>query len=73
MTFSIDSELCKICPLFNDCEEKRMALCAVMDNGTNSAELQQATVLPSLETASVYEETREWISKEIFCAFGDKR
>ena len=77
MVFSIDSPKCQACPLYKDCQNKRMALCAVMEKTANCAENAQyasMTILqPLLKDESGYESMREEIEKrigeQIFCAF----
>lgn len=52
-----DSPECLDCPLHNDCDDKRMALCRVMSNA------YQPAMLPIMADRSESEERRESLCK----------
>ena len=77
--FSTDSPECKGCPLHDDCNDKRIALCRVMNNAYAPVVLPNCidvnTTVPTSYNGAVIssEEIREAIRREILggkpCSF----
>lgn len=72
MSFSQDSETCKRCKYYDDCDNKRREMCAVINpTDTNQPTLQTAAQ-PVLRTADgIYlsEQIRKEIERELNCSF----